>query len=128
MTFRGYFVLMAIATLCAWSAWIFVLLRINPEEAGILGLGLFFLTLCFSLIGTFVTVSMTYRVSVLHRPVILREARIAFRQAIFLALAACLLLFFASQDVLYFWTVSLVFLVFGGAEYLSSILDRRSRA
>lgn len=127
MTFRGYFVSMGAATVLAWLAWATVVWRINPDEAGAMGLILFFLTLGFGLVGVFATASMAYRVRVLHRSVIVREARIAFRQAIFLAVAACILLFLASQDVLYWWTTLMVFLVFGGAEYLSFSLDRHSR-
>lgn len=118
---------MGVATLFAWLAWAMVLWRINPDEAGAMGLGLFFLTLGFGLVGIFATASMAYRVRVLQRSVILREARIAFRQAIFLAISACILLFLASQDVLYWWTVLTVFIVFGGAEYLSHSLDLHSR-
>lgn len=127
MTFRGYFMSMGAATVLAWLAWAMVVWRINPDEAGAMGLILFFLTLGFGLVGMFATASMAYRVQVLRRSVILREARIAFRQAIFLAIAACILLFLASQDVLYWWTIVTVFVVFGGAEYLSFSLDQHSR-
>lgn len=127
MTFRGYFAFMGVATVFAWLAWAMVVWRINPEEAGAMGLLLFFLTAGFGLVGVFATASMAYRVQILRRAVILREARIAFRQAIFLATAACILLFLASQDVLFWWSALIVFFLFGGAEYLSSSLDRHSR-
>ncbi len=127
MTIRGYFASMGGATALAWFAWAMVLWRINPDEAGIAGIALFFLTFGFGLVGLLATANIAYRVAVLHRPVIVREARIAFRQAILLSTAACLLLFLASQDVLYSWVVFLVFVGFGGAEYLSHVFDRHSR-
>lgn len=118
---------MGAATALAWSAWGLVVWQINPDQAGAMGLALFFLTFGFGLVGLFATASMAYRVLVLRRSVILREARIAFRQALLLALAACVFLFLASQELFVWWTALLVFLVFGGVEWLSSSLDRHSR-
>ena len=127
MTFRGYFLAMGGATAFAWLAWVLVVWRMNPDEAGLAGLVAFFLTFGLGLVGVFATGSMAYRVLVLRRSVILREARIAFRQALLLALAACAFLILASQDVFFWWTALLIFLVFGGIEYLASSLDRHSR-
>lgn len=128
MTFRVYLLLMAFATLLAWAGWAVVLLRLNPDEAGTSGTALFFLTLFFSLVGTFATASMSYRVLKLQRPVISREARIAFRHAILLALAACLLLFLASQDWLGIWTFLGIFVGFGAVEFGALWMDRHQRA
>lgn len=127
MTFRQYLALMGGTTLLAWLAWGLVIWRINPDEAGWMGMVLFFTTLILGLMGVFATASMSYRVMVMHRPVIFREARIAFRQALLLAFAAALLLFLASQDVLRWWVVAVVFAVFAGVEYISLSLDKHSR-
>lgn len=128
MTFRTYLGLMGLATALAWTGWVVVLFRLNPDEAGAAGTALFFLTLFFSLVGTFATASMSYRVLKLQRPVISREARIAFRHAILLAFAACLLLFLASQDWLGVWTFLAVFAGFGVVEFCALWVDRSQRA
>ncbi len=128
MTFRAYLGLMGLATLLAWTGWVVVLLRLNPDEAGAAATVLFFLTLFISLVGTFATASMSYRVLKLQRPVISREARIAFRHAFLLAFAACLLLFLASQDWLGVWTFLAVFVGFGVIEFCSLWVDRSQRA
>ncbi len=128
MTFRVYLALMAAATALAWAGWFVVLLRLNPDQAGTAGTALFFLTLFFSLVGTFATASMSYRVLKLQRPVISREARIAFRHAILLGFAACLLLFLASQDWLGVWTFLAVFVGFGIVEFCALWVDRSQRA
>ena len=127
MTFRQYLMLMGGTTLLAWFAWGLVLWRINPDEAGWLGMALFFLTFTLGLVGVFATASMSYRVLVMRRPVVLREARIAFRQAAFLAIAAGLMLFLAARDALSWGVMLLVLVVFGGLEYLSLSLDKHSR-
>ncbi len=128
MTFREYLIMMIGATVVAWAGWFLVLFQINPNEAGGFGLALFFLTLFLGLVGIFATASMSYRVLALHRPLILREARIAFRQALLLAFCAVLSLFLASKDLFSWWVV---LLVVGGTlslEGFSLWIDRTRRS
>ncbi len=111
----------------AFTAWGVVLRQMNPQEGGSLAIGMFFVTLFLGLVGLFATASMAYRVGVLKRAVVLREARIAFRQASFLSFSGCLLLFLASQE-LFSWIS--VLLVIGGVtlvEYLFLLLDKTHR-
>lgn len=127
MTFRHYLLLMGFATLLAWMGWVLVLFQLNPDEVGWLGMVAFFLTLFLGLVGAFATISMSYRVLRLNRPVISREARISFRHAVLLGTVSCLWLFLASHDALHIWTFLLVVAVFGGIEGVSLWLDRHQR-
>lgn len=128
MTFRQCLTFIGLTTALAWTAWGLVLWRLNPDEVGWPALALFFLTLFLSLVGTFSTISLSYRVIKQQRPVISREARIAFRQALLLASGCCLMLFLASRDLLKFWIFLMTFLVFGGIEFLALRSDKRQRA
>jgi hypothetical protein len=86
MGFRSFLILMGIATLLAWVAWGFVLTRVNPIEAGVLGLFLFYLTLFAGSIGVFFFVGLGYRYWIHRDQAFLpREVQVAFRQAILIA-------------------------------------------
>lgn len=119
---------MGMATLLAWIGWGVVLFQLNPDEVGWPGIVLFFLTLFMGLAGTFATLSMSYRVLRLKRPVVSREARISFRHALLLATGGCLMLFLASKDILSFWVFLLVFIAFGAMEFLALWMDGHQRA
>lgn len=119
---------MGMATFLAWLGWAVVLFQLNPDEVGWPGIALFFLTLFMGLAGTFATVSMSYRVIRLKRPVVSREVRISFRHALLLASGGCLMLFLASKDILSFWVFLLMFAVFGSLEFLALWMDRHQRA
>lgn len=119
---------MGMATFLAWLGWAVVLFQLNPDEVGWPGIALFFLTLFMGLAGTFATVSMSYRVIRLKRPVVSREVRISFRHALLLASGGCLMLFLASRDILSFWVFLLMFIVFGSLEFLALWMDRHQRA
>ena len=128
MTFRQYLVFMGMATALAWLGWLVVLFRLNPDEVGWSGIALFFLTLYMGLVGTFATASLSYRVLKLKRPIVSREMRIAFRHAFLLATGGCLLLFLAAKDILSLGVLALIFVVFGGLEFLALWLDQHQRA
>lgn len=127
MTFRQYAGVMAATSALAFTAWGVVLTQMNPQEGGWLAVSFFFLTLFLGLVGVFATASMAYRVLVLRHAVVLREARIAFRQAAFLSFAGCLLLFLASQELFSLTSAVVVIGSVSLLEYLSLRLDRLRR-
>lgn len=87
MGFRSFLALMAFASCLAWIAWGFVLTQVNPLEAGILGLFLFYLTLFAGCIGLFFFLGLGYRYWIHREKAFLpREVQIAFRQGIMIAI------------------------------------------
>lgn len=127
MTFRQYASVMIATSALAFAAWGVVVTRMNPQEGGWLAISVFFLTLFLGLVGVFATASMAYRVGVLRHAVVLREARIAFRQAALLSFAGCLLLFLASQELFSLVSTLVVIGSVSLLEYLSLRLDRLRR-
>ena len=126
MGFRSFLLLMGFASVLAWTAWGFVLFRINPLEAGILGLALFYLTLLVGCIGLFFFLGIGYRYWVTTRPeMMIREVGTSFRQAILLAVV-CVLSLGLSAIGHWSWGVFLLIAVLACAvEYAFVAVQRR---
>lgn len=118
MGFRSFLLLMACASLLAWVAWGFVLTRINPVEAGMLGLFLFYLTLFAGSIGIFFFAGLGYRYWIHQQQAFLpREVQVAFRQAILISFVGILGLALSAVEK---WSWSIFFfliLLVCGIEY-----------
>lgn len=50
---RLFSLLIGAGTILAWFSWLLVFFNLNPDEAGWLGVGLFYISLLLSFIGTF---------------------------------------------------------------------------
>ncbi len=118
---------MGIAALFSWAAWIYVLIGINPEEAGALSFFLFYLTLFLALVGTLSVLGVIFRARKAEQALLFREVRIAFRHAVILSSATILALFLASQDLLTWWNFIAIFVGIGVVEYLFLILQENRR-
>lgn len=98
---------MLFSTLLAWGAWGFVILNVQPGVSGITGLGLFYTTLCVSLIGSLTLIGLFVRL-LLSRSrangLAFRDVRISFRHAVLLSTVAVLALICSSEGWLYWWT------------------------
>ncbi|MEO5927292.1 MAG: hypothetical protein ABIO72_01185 [Patescibacteria group bacterium] len=129
MTFRMYLVLMTIATILSWGAWVLVLNTTNPQEAGTGGFVIFFVTLLLSLVGTLTLFGTAYRVLFLRRSgVMAREVRVAFRHAVFLSIAAILALFLSAQGWLSWWALLLLLVTMSAVEYVFLLREESRRS
>jgi len=128
MTFRAYLWLMGLTTAFAWAGWLFVIFRIDPEEAGALGLGLFYITLFTALIGTIAVIGAAYRVLVLRRKdVVSREVRITFRHAVMVSLVGILGLALAALGWLRWWVLLGLVVAVGVIEYIFLLVQESRR-
>lgn len=99
MGIGGYLTTLLISTIAAWAGWAAVLYRVNPEEAGLPGLAMFYITLAVALFGTLTLLGTLIRIKT-HRQalVVAREVKIAFRHAAILTGASIALLLLAAAD------------------------------
>lgn len=119
---------MSLATVAAWGGWVFVLFRVDPYEAGMLGLILFYLTLFIASVGTWSVLIVVFRTVFLKRnEVLIREARIAFRHSIMLSLVGAGGLWLAAQSSLRWWHLLLALVLLGGLEYVFLLLQEGKR-
>jgi len=104
MSLRMYVLAMIGATMLAWIAWGVVVTGINPFEAGMVGVGLFYITLFVALIGTVALVLSFIRVKLFKKHhVPSREIRTAFRHAVLFALVMVVSLGLSAHGFLQTW-------------------------
>ena len=119
---------MGASTLLAWGAWAAVILQVNPDETGLLGVILFYLTLAVSLLGSFSILGVVYRVHALKRKhVISREVRIAFRHAVLLTIVAIFGLILSTKNWLTWWSFLLLIASVGTVEYIALLIQETHR-
>lgn len=120
---------MLLATILSWVGWILVIFRINPNETGVIGLGLFYLTFLFGITGIFSLLGLGVRALFARKKdePLFRLVWISFRQAISYALLVVVALYLLGRDLLTWWNMFLLILFFGVVEYfLLSLRKERS--
>ncbi len=111
MTLKQLLIIMLLATAICWLSWLTVVWQIDPTETAILGPGLFYLSLFFSLIGTLFLISFTWRKMFCKYAMDYKIVSTSFRQSIFFSLIVVGILYLQSQNLLNWWSVSLVVIV-----------------
>lgn len=107
-----YLIPTGLAAFFSWTAWILVVVKINPYESTALALPLFFLSLFFALISTFTILGFYLRKYLNHHEVHFNYINISLRQGILLSFCALGCLAFLLLGVLTWWdSLLLVFIV-----------------
>ncbi len=109
---------MGLATISAWIAWIFVVHSIDPVYSGIIGYLLFHTTLFVAVLGTSVLFGTVIRLWIRPNEILYRQTLRSFRQGIILSsLFTCTLLLLSFQ-LLRWWTILLLVILFSLIELL----------
>lgn len=103
MTLRSYLWGMRISTVLSIAAWIAVVYNVNPEEAGIVGQILFYLSLFLALAGIFILFLTWLRRKILGSDWAFAHLGMSFRQGILLSALANMLLIFQGFRILTWW-------------------------
>jgi len=121
MTLKKYLNLMIILTLISWLIWVGVILFINPEYNGILGIILFHFSLFLSILGTLSLLGFLVRSQLGKKP-IFKQVGIAFRQALLFSIFVIAVLILKSIGLLYWWNTLFlaIFLIFVEYFFLTS--------
>lgn len=113
MTLRQYLVFMSIGTVVCAAAWFFVILSLDPTQAGFLGFLFFYVSLWLAVFGLFSVVGFLVRWKILKDDeVVFRHVKKTFRQAIIFSSAICLALFLLQLRLLTWWNGILLILLF----------------
>jgi hypothetical protein len=107
MSLRSYLFLMLLASLLSWGAWLLVLFFIDPLEAGLIGLTIFYLSLFFAAAGTLSIIGFYVRRFLLQRQIVFRSVVNAFRQGILFAILIVGALYLQSLELLTWWNLVL---------------------
>ena len=111
MTYKDYSIVMAIATVAAWVAWIVVLVAIDHSSSGWLGFLFFFLTLGIAIMGTLSIVGAGIRIWIRREELVSRHVSRSFRQGLLLALLGIGALGLLAASLFTWWTALLLILI-----------------
>ena len=107
MTLRQYFFWMILATALCWLGWLSVVWMVDPAEAGVLGLFLFYAALSLALIGSFSVVGLGLRALARRQEPVSRHAATSFRQSVLLTGLMAGSLALQSRSLLTWWNLLL---------------------
>ena len=103
MTLKSYLWGMRISAALSAAAWSAVVYNINPEEAGIVGQILFYLSLFLALAGIFILFLTWIRKKISGNERAFARLGMSFRQGVLLSALANTLLIFQSVRILTWW-------------------------
>lgn len=117
MTLRAYLILMSIGAFICWLAWFFVLVSVNPEQAGFFGFLFFYSSLFLALSGTFSVIGFLVKKIILKNDqVVFHHVKNTFRQGLLAALIVVLALILQQNKLLTWWNAVLLALLFAVME------------
>ncbi len=106
MNLKQYLILMSLGTAICFTAWILILLNVNPAEGSWPGFVLFYISLFLSLIGLLALIGFVARVWIIKsQDIVSREVIKAFRQAILFSTLFVGSLFLLRAGYLNWWTM-----------------------
>ena len=117
MTLKQYLLLMSFTTALCWVVWFFIILNIDPNQAGV-GIFLFFyLSLLSALIGTFSVIGfLIKRFLIKNDDLVFRHVKKTFRQSIIISVLIAFSLFLLQKNLLTWWNEIMLILLAGTLE------------
>lgn len=115
--------LIVIASVISWFSWILVVLNLDPYESTGLGLGLFFISLILSLIGTFTIILFFLKKLRSQHEVFIKHIMISLRQGILLSITTNICLAFLMLGLLRIWNGLLIVIIITLLEFYLSGKD-----
>ena len=113
MSLRLYLLFMTIATTLCWAVWFIVISNINPDQGGMFGYLLFYISLFLSLSGTISIIGFLIRKKIDKKDIVVfHHVRHTFRQGILVSSLMILALFMQQLQMLNWLTGILVIAVF----------------
>ncbi len=123
MSLSRYLIFMIVATCICWAAWYTVVMIVNPQDGGIIGLSLFYSSLLFALTGSFAVAGFFTRLVLLKQELIFQKVAISFRQGFFFALLVNGFLILQHLRLLTWYNVSFLIIGLTIAEFF--VISRR---
>jgi len=99
---------MSLATLFAAISWILVIYYVDPTDFGVMGIGLFYATLFFTLVGIFTIIGFSLRKHFLNNELLFSLVGLSFRQAVWIAIIIIGLLIMQGARILNWWDAALL--------------------
>ncbi len=128
MTLKQYLLVMGMATLLCVVALLFVIFSVNPYEASIWAIILFYSSLFLSLVGLFSLIGFgTIHLITKKETIAFRTVKKSFRQGVLFASLLCVVFILAHAELLYWWVVFLLAAAFGFIEFVLAKEYKKSK-
>lgn len=111
MSLRLYLIVMALVSLCAWTAWFIVLHTIDPTKSGFLGFLLYFTTLGISVLSSITFLGTLIRVWSRKEQVVYRLVVRSLRQGLILTSLFLVGLILSGLGLFVWWVLVLLVLI-----------------
>lgn len=112
MSLTKFLISMSAVTIFSWIAWFTVLIYIDPELSGGIGISVFYASLFFSLLGTFTLFGLAIRILMkrLHRGTVIAFQFISpsIRQAIWFSVAIIVCLMLLAGNLFNWWSITIL--------------------
>ena len=110
MPLNRYFIIMGTGTAIAAASWVMVLLFLNPQVSGVVGVAFFFASFFLVIFGIASIVGYAARRIFQRHEIAFKLVALSFRQAILIALLLTGSLFLQSRGYFTWWTALLLLL------------------
>ena len=95
---------MSLGTLICWGILAFIVITLDPTQAGALGLTFFYFSLFLAILGTFsVIVFLLRRLVIKDNEIVFRHVKNTFRQGVLFSALLVLALYLWQKQLLYWW-------------------------
>ncbi|MBU4360816.1 hypothetical protein KKC16_01435 [Patescibacteria group bacterium] len=118
MTLSKYLILMILATLFCWTAFLIVVYSVNPLQTVFLGFVLFYVSLFFSVTGLAAIIGFLVRYFFNKNQFIGQQVKIAFRQGIWFGVLIIVSLFLQSQGLIAWWNLLILLIILASLEMM----------
>lgn len=132
MSLTKFLISISGVTVFSWIAWLTVLLYIDPELAGAIGISVFYASFFFSLLGTFTLLGLAVRIAMkrLHRGTVIAFQFVSpsIRQGIWFSAAIIICLMLSAAQLFNWWsiTILMIALVILEAFFLTKQTNKRT--
>lgn len=100
---KQYLITIGVASAFSWIAWAMVLTQLDPYESTGTGLSLFYISLFFSLIGTFTLLGFSLRRWLSKEEIEYQHLSVSLRQGFLLSFCTLGCIAFLMVDILRWW-------------------------
>ena len=121
MSFKKYISLLIFSTLFSLFSFLLVVTKINPENTNFIGFLIFYLTLFFTLSGTFSLFMIAMRWIFIKNLAFFTNIKISLRQSLLFSSTIVSFLILKSINVLRWWNIILIIGIVVGVELFFNI-------
>lgn len=105
MSLVRFLIILSLGSALSWTAWVLVLMTLDPNTGGVISLALFYVSFFLALFGTASIVGFFIRYWLERETVLFRQIGIALRHGLLVSAGSTFALLLQSRRLLSIWTL-----------------------